>query len=117
MKIILLTLLVTLGLSVHAEEGNSNAAKQPASAVAATVAASNVKAEEPIPCPLPGEPASNCPAPNRAADDTEGGVSYVARPVRLEIKPIILTTVGQNAHSNSQPLSPMRDVPKTETDK
>jgi len=117
----LLTLLVTLGLSVQAEENNSNQAapNQPAAAVAAPAAASNAKADEPTPCPLPGEPASNCPAPNRAAEDTEGGVPYVASAgIRPEINlNIILTTPGQNAHSSPQPLPPWRNIPKNESGK
>jgi len=121
MKIILITLLVTLGLSVQAQENNANQAEQKkATEDAANAANTAVKAEEPIPCPLPGEPVSNCPAPHRGPEDTEAGVPYVASAgIRPEINlKVILTTPGQNAHSIvSQPFSPVRDVPKNETGK
>jgi hypothetical protein len=117
MKTILKTSLVTLSvlvsLAAHAEENNSNkdqnkpAATAPADATAPNAAV----AEAPVPCPLPGEPAANCPAPNRAPEDTEGGVPYVATAgTRPEINTkVILTTPGKNAHSGAIPLSPLKD--------
>lgn len=92
---------------------------QPASAntqpAAAPASASTAKPQEDVvPCPLPGEPATNCPGPH-APDESEAGLSVgIGGNVRPEAKPILVSSSNQNAYllGLGQPLSPARQPAK-----
>lgn len=113
MKKTLLTVSLLLSLTAVAEnEPQAPQAQQPATSSAT---ASAPQARDVIPCPLPGEPATNCPTP-REPEVTEAGTGATAGGNVhnvLHLGLLLSSPKGNALHeSNSQPIpSPLRPSP------
>ncbi len=111
MKKTVLTISLLLSLSAMAADNEQQApqAQPPAPATAAP------QAQDVIPCPLPGEPATNCPAP-REPEVTEAGTGATASGNVHNVLHLglLLSSPQGNAlrEATTQPIpSPLRTTP------
>lgn len=114
MKLTLLTISLLLSLTSLAEDSQGQTSQPATPAAAPPANGLTPQAEEPIPCPLPGEEPANCPAPRAGTTVTEGGIRQEAGGViRPEAKPILVSNPGENAYllGINQPLTPLRTPP------
>jgi len=114
MKITLLTVSLLLSLTAVAENEPQAPQAQQASATSSSKAPAP-QAQDVIPCPLPGEPATNCPAP-REPEVTEAGTGATAGGNVhnvLHLGLLLSSPKGNALHeANNQPLpSPLRLSP------